>query len=305
MNVVGHSPPPFFKRGPAPLVKLVFFSAFSVALLVADLRFHALEWLRFGVATAAWPLQRLAYLPVEAGGDFGKYFSRLSKVEAENAELHQRQLTTAAELLRQQHLEDENRRLRALLDMKARQPAGGQVADILFAARDPFSRRVVIDRGMQNNIGAGQVVIDDLGVVGQVTRVFPLVSEVTLLTDKNQAIPIQVQRNGLRAVLFGADAGGMELRFLATNADVQQGDVLVTSGLDGVYQPGLPVAKVASIDRNNAFAFARIRCEPLAGVERHGQVLVLATRTAMAERPVEPDVVPDGPVKGKRVKKPR
>jgi rod shape-determining protein MreC len=122
-----------------------------------------------------------------------------------------------------------------------------------------------------------------------VTRVFPLTSEVTLLTDKNQAIPVQVARNGLRAVLAGAGSGAMELKFLPANADVQPGDTLVTSGLDGIYIPGLPVAKVASIDRDNSFAFARIECTPLAGVERHGQVLVLGKRTPppMPEEPVE------------------
>ncbi|RTL50611.1 MAG: rod shape-determining protein MreC [Rhodocyclaceae bacterium] len=303
MNVVGHSPPPFFKRGPAPLAQLAFFSTLSVLCLVADLRFHTLEWLRLGVATAALPLQKLAYLPVETGDDFSKYLTRLSVLQEENDELHRRQLSTAAQILRQQHLEDENKRLRALLDMKERQPVSGQVAEILYAARDPFARRVIIDRGMQSNIEPGQVVIDDIGVIGQVTRAFPLTAEVTLLTDKNQAIPVQVQRNGLRAVLAGAGAGTLELRFLASNAEVQQGDILVTSGLDGVYLPGLPVAKVAKVDRNNDFAFARIICEPIAGIEKHGDVLVLAPRTGLPPQPEDPEQVSDKPGKGRRVKK--
>jgi len=303
MNVVGHSPPPFFKRGPAPLAQLAFFSTLSVLCLVADLRFHTLEWLRLGVATAALPLQKLAYLPVETGDDLGKYLTRLSVLQEENEVLHRRQLSTAAQTLREQHLEDENKRLRALLDMKERQPVSGLVAEILYAARDPFARRVIIDKGMQSSIEPGQVVIDDVGVIGQVTRSFPLTSEVTLLTDKNQAIPIQVQRNGLRAVLAGAGSGTLELRFLASNAEVQVGDVLVTSGLDGVYLPGLPVAKVSRVDRNNEFAFARIVCEPLAGVEKHGQVLVLSARTGLPVQPDDPEQPSDKPGKGRRVKK--
>ncbi|HEY3431310.1 MAG TPA: rod shape-determining protein MreC [Rhodocyclaceae bacterium] len=303
MNVVGHSPPPFFKRGPAPLAQLAFFSTLSVLCLVADLRFHTLEWLRLGVATAALPLQKLAYLPVETGDDLGKYLTRLSVLQEENEVLHRRQLSTAAQTLREQHLEDENKRLRALLDMKERQPVSGLVAEILYAARDPFARRVIIDKGMQSSIEPGQVVIDDVGVIGQVTRSFPLTSEVTLLTDKNQAIPIQVQRNGLRAVLAGAGSGTLELRFLASNAEVQVGDVLVTSGLDGVYLPGLPVAKVSRVDRNNEFAFARIVCEPLAGVEKHGQVLVLSARTGLPTQPDDPEQPSDKPGKGRRVKK--
>jgi rod shape-determining protein MreC len=303
MSAVGHSPPPFFKRGPAPLAQLTFFLTLSIALLFADLRFHTLEWARLAVATAIWPVQRLAGMPVEAAGDAGHYFSTLATLQRENAEYRRKQLATANQLLRQEHLELENMRLRALLDMKARQPAEGHIAEILYTARDPFSRRVIIDKGSQGGIAQGQAVVDDLGVIGQVTRVFPLTSEVTLLTDKEQAIPVQVQRNGLRAVLFGAGANAMELRFLAANADIQPGDTLVTSGLDGVYLPGLPVAKVLHVDRDNSYAFARIHCEPLAGVERHGQVLVLGNREAPPPPPEEP-AEPREP-KGKKPKRPR
>jgi len=279
--VVGHSPPPFFKRGPAPLVRLSFFVALSLVLVVADLRFGTLEWARQAIATAIWPLQRAGQAPAEAIQRTGEYFSSLVSLKAENDELRERHLAVANQLLRQQYLENENLRLRALLGMKESQPAKGQVAEILFAVRDPFSRRVVIDRGSGDGLERGQVVIDDVGVIGQVTRVYPMMSEVTLLTDKDQAIPIQVQRNGLRAVLFGAGAGALELRYLAANADIEVGDTLVTSGLDGLYLPGLPVARVKRIDRDNSYAFARIECEPLAGVERYGHVLVLDRRASV------------------------
>jgi len=277
----------------------------SLALLFVDLRFHTLDWTRLAVATVIWPAQRLAGMPVEAAGGAGHYFSSLSTLQAENADYKRKQLGIANRLLRQEHLELENMRLRQLLDMKARQPAEGRIAEILYAARDPFSRRVIIDKGLQEGIVAGQAVIDDIGVIGQVTRVFPLTSEVTLLTDKDQAIPVEVERNGLRAVLSGAGAGLMELRFLAANADVKPGDTLVTSGLDGVYLDGLPVATVSRIDRDNSYAFARIYCEPLAGVERHGQVLVLGKRTVMAAPPEETGDAKDKPGKGKRVKRGR
>ena len=303
MSVVGHSPPPFFKRGPAPLARLAFFAVLSVLLLIADLRFHTLEWVRLAVSTAAWPLQRVAYLPVEAGGDLGKYFSALATLHQENDELRKKQVAIANLLLRQQHLEDENKHLRALLDMRARQPVEGRIADILYAARDPFSRKIVIDKGLQQGIAAGQAVIDDLGVIGQVTRVFPLTAEVTLLTDKEQAIPVQVQRNGLRAILAGAGGGMLELRYMAANAEIQPGDILVTSGLDGIYLPGLPVAKVIHIDHTSSFSFARIQCAPLAGVERRGQVLVLGNRETLPapSAPAVPEEEKSN--RGKRVKK--
>lgn len=303
MSVVGHAPPPFFKRGPAPLVRLAFFVSLSLILLIADLRFHTLEWARVAVATVAWPLQRVTWMPIDAAGDLGAYLSRHATLLRENEDLRRRQLGTANLLLRQQHLEQENMRLRALLDMRARHPVEGRITEILYAARDPFSRRVIIDKGSQHGIDAGQAVVDDIGVIGQVARVFPLTSEVLLLTDKDQAIPVEVQRNGLRAVLAGVGAGMMELRFLAANAEVQVGDILVTSGLDGVYLPGLPVARVLKIDRDSAYSFARITCTPLAGVERHGLALVLGRRNALPPQPADVAATPEPPAAGKRVKR--
>lgn len=303
MSVVGHAPPPFFKRGPAPLVRLVFFVTLSLILLVADLRFHTLEWLRLAVATAAWPMQRATGVPIDVAGDLGGYLVRQSTLLKANEDARRRQLETANLLLRQRHLEQENVRLRALLDMRARQPVEGRIAEILYATRDPFSRRVIIDKGLQHGIKAGQAVVDDIGVIGQVVRVFPLTSEVLLLTDKDQAIPVEVQRNGLRAILAGAGAGTMELRFQAANTEVQVGDILVTSGLDGVYLPGLPVAKVVKVERDSAYAFARITCVPLAGVERNGLALVLSGREALPPQPEEAEK-PDGPpARGTRLKK--
>lgn len=288
---MGHGPPPFFKRGPAPLARLAFFVALALLLLVADLRFHTLEPTRMAVGTLLWPLQKAVLLPVQGAGEAGNYFASVARLQEENAGLRQRQTAQANLLLRQAHLDEENRRLRALLDMRERVDAPAQAAEILYAARDPFSRRVVIDLGSSQGIETGQAVIDDVGVVGQVTRVFPRTSEVTLLTDKHQAIPVQVERNGLRAILAGAGGGQMELQFLPTNVDVQAGDTLVTSGLDGIYLPGLPVARVSHISRDNSYAFAHIACTPLAGVERRSQVLVLGKRTP----PSEPEAAEERP----------
>jgi len=299
MSVAGETPPPFFKRGPAPLARLVFFLTLALMLLVADLRLHMLEPARMAVAAVLWPLQKAVMLPVEGAGEAGNYFSNIASLQHENTELRQRLLAQANLLLRQMHLDEENRRLRALLEMQERIDVPASVAEILYTARDPFARRIIINRGLTHDVIAGQAVIDDLGVIGQVTRVFPLTSEVTLLTDKNQSIPVQVQRNGLRAVLAGAGSGAMELKFLPANADVQPDDTLVTSGLDGIYLAGLPVAKVTSIDRDNSFSFARIECTPLAGVERHGQVLLLGKRTAPPV-PDEPAEAIKKPVKGRK-----
>ncbi len=300
MSVVGQEPPPFFKRGPAPLARLAFFLALSALLLVLDLRYHTLEWTRQAVAIAVYPLQRLAYAPAEASGSVAGYLTTLVAAEKENAALRRRQLDDSRLLLRQNALEQENRHLRALLEMKQRQTVPSQVAEIIYSASDPFSRRVIIDKGTQAGIAAGQVAVDDRGVIGQVTRAFPMLSEVTLITDKDQAVPVQILRNGLRSVIFGNGDGSLELRFLSSSANIQVGDELVTSGLDGIYLPGLPVAKVVHIDRDTTYAFAHIRCEPIAGVESHDQVLVLGRPKALPPAPPEPE---DKPVKGGKGRK--
>jgi len=301
MSSTGHEPPPFFNRGPAPLVRLLFFVAISLALLVADLRLHMLEWTRLTVATLVWPIQRAAWLPIQAAGNIGHYFIRQSDLQADNESLQRQRIKAAKLLLRQRHLEDENQRLRILLDMKMRQPVNGQIAEIIYAARDPFSRHVTIDKGLQQGIQAGQVIVDERGVMGQVIRSFPHTAEVSLLTDKQQAIPVQVQRNGLRSVLSGAGNGRLELRFLTTDTDILVGDVLVTSGLDGIYLAGLPVAKVIKIEHDNAYVFARIICDPLAGIEHHGLVLVLDSRTPLALPPTE-DLVLEKSKRGRKEK---
>jgi len=195
--------------------------------------------------------------------------------------LRQQRLEASKLLLRQRYLEEENRRLRELVDMRASLPVKGRLAEIIYAARDPFVHRVFIDKGLQQGIKAGQVVVDEQGVMGQVVRSFPLTAEVSLLTDKQQAIPVVVQRTGLRAILSGTGNGTLEVQFLASSVDVQVGDYLVTSGLDGVYLPGLPVAKVSKVQRDDAYAFARIFCEPVASIESHSLVLVLAPRSVV------------------------
>jgi rod shape-determining protein MreC len=288
-----HQPPPFFNRGPAPLVRLIFFVSLAVLLMVLDARFRYAESVRQVVALAAYPIQRVAMAPGDLFHAVADYFGSTAALQDENAALKSKQLRIAPEMLQLEALKEENNQLRRLLDAQERLPRKSVFAEILYAGRDPFSRKVVIDKGSQNNIQAGQPVIDDVGVIGQVTRVYLVMSEVTLLSDKDQAIPLQVQRNGLRAVAYGGAEGGMlDLRFMAANADIRNGDTLVTSGIDGTYPPGLPVATVARIERDAAYAFAKIYLTPTAGTDRYRQVLVLSAEAKMpppadAEQPAQ------------------
>ena len=292
-------PPPFFKRGPAPLARLSFYAALSTALLFVDARFQTLELLRSTLSLVTYPLHVAAHAPIELLSNGGQYLTGITRFQEENSKLKRDQLESASALLRLRQLESENAHLRQLLDMRERQHVDGIVARIVYAARDPFSRRIVVDKGQQLRIEAGQPVIDEAGVVGQVTRVFPFVSEITLITDKEQSVPVQIVRNGLRSVVFGLGSGQLELRFMPANADVQNGDVLVTSGLDGIFPVGLPVARITHIERDTSYSFARIFCEPLAGVENYNEVMVLAKR--------QPEAIPEEALtssKAKAVAKP-
>ena len=285
MAGIDHAPPPFFKQGPAPLALLTFYILISLAIFVVDLRFRSLALRPQSVALVVDPVQRVAQTPGSLVDYARSYLQGMRLLQSENDELRHAKLNTAPNLLRLEQLESENERLRKLLVVKEREQAKGQVAQILYAARDPFSRKVIVDKGQQSGIVAGQPAIDEAGVVGQVTRVFPFSTEITLITDKDQAVPVQIVRTGQRSVVFGLGNGQLELRYMPANADVQVGDVLVTSGLDSVYLQGFPVATVVSIEREGAYSFARIFATPIAGVENFGEVMILDPRQPLPPPP--------------------
>jgi len=271
-----YAPPPFFRRGPAPIVRLAFFVSLSLALLALDARLRLADGLRSVLATLVYPLQRAAIAPVDLASRIAAHFAAQVQLQQDNEQLRARLVELARDAQRLQAALAENAELRRLIGAAERLPVGAMPAEILYAGRDPYARRVLVDKGERHGVRPGSPVVDETGVVGQVTRVHPLAAEVTLLTDKDHAIPVRVVRNGLRAIAFGAGASGLlELRYLAANAEIQTGDLLVTSGLDGVYPAGLPVATVMRIERDAANAFARVYCEPAAGVERGSYVLLL------------------------------
>jgi rod shape-determining protein MreC len=281
-----YSPPPLFKQGAPARVKVTVFALISIALLVVDARFHALTAVRQVAATVLYPLQMVALMPRDAASNMGSYFSSISALQKEVRDLKSQQVAMAQAMQQAQLQMAENGHLRKLMDAREHLPVRSMMSEILYDARDPSTRRVVLDRGSQNGVKLGLPVIDNAGVVGQVTRVFPFTSEVTLLTDKEQAIPVQVLRNGLRSVAYGRGQSGMlDLRFVAPNADIQVGDVLVTSGLDGMYPAGLAVAKVSQVESVAQGAFSRVVCQPLAGIDRHRQLLVVMSDQPAAPRP--------------------
>lgn len=283
-----HTPPPFFNTGPSANARLLIFAVLSLALLIADARMKYLTTLREVASVIVYPIQRIAIAPAVVARRAADFFVSNAALRHENARLVQESLANAALLLQFRAMRAENDHLRALLEARARVNNEVRAAEILYAARDPFSRKIIIDSGSQQAIREGAPVIDERGVVGQVTRVYPWLSEVTLITDKNHLVPVLNPRNGLRAVLAGTgNDGTLELQFVPLNADFRTGDQLVTSGIDGVYPPGLPVAEISNVERNGAYLFARITCRPLAGVNSHAQVLVVGAERALPERPPE------------------
>jgi rod shape-determining protein MreC len=267
-------------------VRLVFFSVLSLLLLFVDARYKYLESARTVLSIFTYPLQRLVAAPGVLLQQADSFLTLQSNLLSDNTEKRRQHTVDAVQLQQLQILQAENQHLRELLAVQQRATYPTQLAEIVYVERDIFKRKLFLSKGAQANVQAGQVVMDDIGVVGQVTRVYPWLSEVTLITDKDHSVPVQALRNGLRTVVFGSgDTGDLALRYMPNSADIQEGDILVTSGIDGTYPPGLPVAKVGHIERDPAYPFARIKCSPLAGVDRHRQLLILSGLPRQPERP--------------------
>ncbi|MBP7131827.1 MAG: rod shape-determining protein MreC [Aquabacterium sp.] len=276
LATLDRTPPPFFKQGPSAFTRLLFFAALAILLMVADARWKITQPLRLVLATLLQPVQQVLLVPVRTWEMTGHYVAGVGEARTLHARA-QRQLSEQAErVTRMVQLERENERLRALLTLRPRIEVATLAAEVLYDAPDPYSRKVVIDQGRRHGVNLGSPVLDERGVLGQVTRVYPVTAEVTLVTDKDAAVPVVNVRTQHRGVAYGLpQSAGMELRFMAGNADVQPGDVLQTSGLDGIYPAGVPVAKVVRVDRRADSAFARIVLLPLAQPDSARHVLLL------------------------------
>ena len=299
LGTLDRTPPPFFRQGPSSLTKLVFFSALAIFLMVADTRFKFTQPLRTALAVVLLPVERALAVPVELFEGGSDYLGGLRQAVAREAQAKSLLAAQAERVVRAEQLVRENERLRALLELRPAVVSRTLPAEVLYEAADPYSRKFIIDRGTTQGVVLGSPVINEAGVLGQVTRVYPLTAEVTLLGDKDAAIPVLNTRTQQRSAAFGGAAGGqMELRFTSANADVQVGDVLTTSGLDGVYPPGVPVAKVSAVQRRVETGFARIQLQPAANPDGVRHLLVL--EPIGQQLPPRPDVQPDASAKPER-----
>ena len=278
LGTLDRTPPPFFRQGTSALTKLWFFAALALLLMVADARFKVMQPARVAVATLLYPVQRALLVPVEAALGGREYVAGLATAVSSEREARRQLAEQSERALRADQLTKENSRLRALLALGPTLDVRSQAAELLYEAADPYSRKVIINRGLSSHIAPGSPVVNEAGVLGQVTRVFLQSSEVTLLIDRDAAIPVLDVRTGKRSVAFGstvAGAGLLEMRYMASNADVAVGDVLTTSGLDGIFPAGLSVAKVTSVERKADTGFARIVLAPTASPDGVRHVLVL------------------------------
>jgi len=223
LGTLDGTPPSFFRQGPSALSKLIIFSALALFLMAMDARLGLAKPLRTGLAIVLYPVQWLALQPILLIREASDYVESLSTGQRKETALRNQLKVLALRANQLDSLVLENTRLRKLLDLRDRLGTSSQAAQVLYDAADPYTRKVIIDRGGIAGILAGSPVVDEIGVLGQVTRVYPAVSEVTLITDREQAIPVLNTRTGARGVAFGDPAlrsNAMELRFMSTNADV-------------------------------------------------------------------------------------
>lgn len=277
LDTLERSAPPIFRQGLSATSKMLLLGLLAVLLMAADHRMQISQPIRSGVALVLSPLQWLSLQPVNAVNALARYFGNLEEAQDAALIFQTRTIVQAQRLQQVEQLSQENAHLRQLLDLRAQVAGPAKAVQVLYDTSDPYTRRVVVDRGLMAGIAQGSAVIDTAGVVGQVTRVYPLVSEVTLLTDRAQSIPVMNARTGSRYVANGDPqtlGGSLDLKFVPAGADMQKGDLLTTSGIDGVYPAGLHVGRIARIDRRVDASFARVHAEPMAS-ERGRHLLVL------------------------------
>lgn len=280
-------PPPFLYHGPSILARFVFFGLLALALIFVDSRYRYLETVRHGLTIALYPLQNIARWPAQAFHEVSVYFRSKNMLAEDNETMKQRLLSY--EYTEQINLStrQENEQLRALLGVRAVAQRHVVPVEVFYGVRDPFVQKLAINKGSRHKISEGAAVLDAYGIAGQVTRVFPLTAEVTLLVEKNFITPVQNARTGVRSVLYGTGAGTpMELRFVTPDNDIREGDLLVTSGLENIYPAGLSVATVRAIEHNPEEIFLNITADPIANAGDSRYLLVVEPLQPLRE-PIE------------------
>jgi rod shape-determining protein MreC len=277
-HLMTHEPPPFFNRGPSPTARLTFFGLMALAAMFADLRFHYLNDMRQVISVLIYPVERVMVSPLQLFGRATDYFSDQRRLLQDNDDLKRQLVEQSAKAQRGATLDAEYSHLRTLLGAADRFNTKGVLAEVVHVSRNPFSHKIMVNKGTKDGVVQGLPVIDETGVVGQITTVTSFSGEVTLLIEKDQAIPVAVSRNGLRAIAVGTGNNNtLQVPFLPTNADIRKDDLLITNGIDGTYPPGLAVASVSEVEQGSALLFSKVTALPLAGLGNHRYLMILTT----------------------------
>ncbi|HQU15238.1 MAG: rod shape-determining protein MreC [Chromatiales bacterium 21-64-14] len=269
-----------FTQGPSITSRLVVFALASILLMTVDHRAHHLESLRSALSVVVYPLEYLVDLPVAIGRWTSENMTSRRHLLEENSALRTQQFILKTELQRMSALEAENQRLRVLRRSSAQVSGRIRIAEIMAVDLDPYKHHVTINRGSLDGVCVGQPILDADGVMGQVIHVGPLSATAVLITDVSSAIPVQVNRNGLRAIAMGTgNIGRLDLPHLPNNADIRVGDLLVTSGLGGRFPLGYPVARVSAVRHDPGEPFANVTAIPTAHLERSREVMLVWPET--------------------------
>jgi len=267
---------PIYGRGPSPGLRFTVYALLSLTLMNLDQRAHWSQRLRYGLEAVAYPVQVAVNSPLAAWHWLTDSFSTRGMLRIENQRLHDQVLALQLAQLRQQALEQENAQLR---ELHARMPPLVKkwiVAEVIGVDSGTLRQRLIINRGAREGVAVNQPVLDGAGIIGQVAHVGPWSAEVILITDPEHAIPVQVQRNGLRTIAVGSgNAEELLLPYLAVNSDVRGGDVLLSSGLGGVFPAGYPVGRISGVHRESNQLLAQVRAEPTAHIDRARELLLV------------------------------
>ncbi len=282
-------------RTPALGLRWLLLAALSILLMVVDQRQHHLDAVRKAIGAAVYPLRVVVDAPVSAWQWLQTTTASRNDLLLENSRLNAERLLTHARLQRYAALEAENARLRAMLDATARVTDRVRVAEIMSVSANPFRHAIVIDKGQQDGVFDGQALVDADGVVGQVIETGILSSQALLISDPDHALPVEVNRNGLRTIAFGTgEHDRLELQYLPNNADIEVGDLLVTSGLGGAFPAGYPVAIVDSVERLPQEPFARVSARPVAALNQVREIMLIWSAQAPGANDGSDDEPDDG-----------
>jgi len=297
MSAPGRTSPGFGRSGFSMGARFLLLAVVCIALMLLDRRDQHLLRVRQALDVVVYPVRVAVDLPSSTWHSLRDTFAARDALIEENRQFRRERLETEARLQRLEALESENSRLRALLDSTARVGSRALVAEILDVDLEPYHQRFELNRGLVDGVYLGQALIDALGVVGQIVRVGPLTSEALLITDADHAVPVSVSRNGLRTIAAGTgDSGRLRLLYVTNNADIVVGDLLISSGLGGVFPAGYPVGRVTEVTLRPEQGFAEVLAESASSLDRDREVLLLWDSSKAAPQASTPTPTPDASV---------